>query len=136
MDRSRRLQEYQELAGQWFPDHEWVSEAGKHLHDKGRYLYFRNLDLSTDRRSISVNPIALLWTSEDTPEEIPVTATADSAILRTSQPFSESSGSFGEITGGTLDGVVTIRGPQRLQIVGRKFSVSEDSLDSVVQPTG
>ena len=120
--------EYKELAGDWFPDRTWVAEAGKHLRDKGRYLYFRSIDLSEDRHSVAVSPIALLWTDPDDPDQVPITATADSAVLRTSDPFSESSGGFGEIVGGTLDGVVTIRGPQRLQITGRKFSVSEDSL--------
>ena len=106
-------------AEKWFIAHPWVATAGKHFRDKGRYLFCEKLELSNDRKSIIVSPVAMLWRSKS--DEVPVTIVADSARLTGSGQFSLDNADFGQIKEGVIRGNVQVRGPRNLRISGGVF---------------
>lgn len=115
-------------ARKWFREDPWVQEANARFRDGGRLLWFNKQQLQNENRSIAISPVAFLWQQDD--EEIPVTATADSAQLDSSGKFDfqEAGGGFGKIVSGLLSGDVRITGPDGLRIEGRMFHISEDAM--------
>jgi len=123
-----------------FPQNSWVWDAKKNFRDKGQYLFLNEVNETvlpktgqndTAGVAVDLEPIALLWKSED-PDEQPIIATANSARLNLSKQFSfdnSSNGSAaGRIVSGWLTGNVTIEGPKGLRIAGREFFIDETSM--------
>lgn len=121
-----KSQIFAEKATKWFREDPWVQNANARFRDGGRLLWFRDYELENDNRSISISPVAFLWEQEG--EEVPVTATADSAQLNSSTRFDFQEAKFGKIVSGFLSGDVRITGPDGLRIEGRGFHISEDAM--------
>lgn len=113
-------------AGRWFSDHPWVETSGKHFRDQGRYLFCRTFELSEDKRSIVVKPMAMMWRAEDS--DVPIRIVADSARLFSESAFSLDGAELGEISGGVLSGNVQVRGPDNLRINGGTFRLESNPL--------
>lgn len=113
-------------AERWFREDPWVRNANGRFRDGGRLLFFQKKELFNENRSIRVEPIAMMWRTEEGQE--PFTVTADSAQLDSSKRFSLSEGEFGRITSGLLTGDFRIRGPDNLKIEGRMLHISEDAM--------
>ncbi|APZ93123.1 hypothetical protein [Fuerstiella marisgermanici] len=110
-------------ATKYFPAHSWVAESGKHFRDAGRYLFCKDFELSDDRHSVVVRPVAILWRADK--DDVPLTIVADKARLTSDTRFSVEGGGLGRITGGALSGNVQIRGPRGLEIKGGTFQLHE-----------
>ena len=123
-----KSQVFAEKARKWFREDPWVQNANARFRDGGRLLWFNKQQLENENRSIAISPVAFLWQQVD--EEIPITATADSAQLDSSAKFDfqETGGGFGRIVSGLLSGDVRITGPDGLRIEGRMFHISEDAM--------
>lgn len=110
-------------AEKWFVDHPWVATSGKYFRDSGRYLFCRTFELSDDKRSIKVRPLAMMWRAKDS--DVPVRIVADSAELFGADEFSLNGGELGRVSGGILSGNVQVRGPDNLRIDGRTFHLED-----------
>lgn len=116
-------------AGRWFPNHSWVSQANEQYFDEGRVLYCERSELSEDRKSITLSPVAMQWVEVDAAEdEVPVTMVADSATLNLERALSTNDSQLGRVLSGRLKGRVQIMGPRGLNIVGHDFAVTEESM--------
>lgn len=111
-------------AEKWFLDHPWVARSGKHFRHSGRYMFCKTFELSEDKKSITVKPLAMMWRADE--HSIPIRVVSDSATLFGASEFSLSGSELGQISGGLLSGNVQIRGPDNLRLNGGTFRL-EDS---------
>ena len=121
-----KLPVFTEKALQWFQADPWVKDANAKFRDGGRLLYFDKWELENNDHTISISPVAFLWQQEG--DEVPITATAQSAQLDSSTPLKMQEAKLGKIVSGSLYGDVLINGPDGLRIEGRSFHISEDAM--------
>jgi hypothetical protein len=120
----------------WCAEDAWVQQAKMSFKDGSRYLFCDKVEQSemassgpsgAPRPAIEVSPIAIVWMDED-PHVAPIIATADSARLILSKPFSPQDFSAGHIVSARLARNVVIQGPKGLHITGNDFNMTEESM--------
>ena len=112
------------VAREMLGDQAWAPDAKIQLRDDNRLFYYSNKsEPSENKTSIRFEPFALVWITKDGP----LTIVAESAQVQFQREIELTNPNPGRLVGARLDGVVTIKGPNNLLVVGRHFIFSEKS---------
>lgn len=126
---SMRPPENIRIAQKHLGDQPWVEAAKYQMRTDEAFVYFEDWDRVEPGGEVRFKPFAVIWKREgDGPEGVPLTIVSDSALLKFSQPFDVNRPNPGHVVGGALEGEVTIRGADGLDVRGRNFNFSEGAL--------
>ncbi|MFT4556465.1 MAG: hypothetical protein ACI92S_001810 [Planctomycetaceae bacterium] len=114
------------IAAKHLPDQEWARDATVQLRDGDTLFYYaQKWSQSEEKRSVTFEPLALVWFQEGADE--PLVVQAESALVTFERDVDLSSPDPGRIVAGELLGDVTIRGEDSLAVKGHHFIFSEES---------
>jgi hypothetical protein len=114
------------MAVKYLPDQEWATDATVQLRDGDTLFYYaQDWSQSDEKRSVTFEPLALIW-FQDGAEE-PLVVQAESAQITFERDVDLSSPDPGRIVAAELFGDVTIRGDDGLVMNGHHFIFSEES---------
>ena len=114
------------IAAKYLSDQEWARDATVQLRDGDTLFYYaQEWSQSDEKRSVTFEPLALVWFQEGTDE--PLIIQAESALVTFERDVDLSSPDPGRIVAGELLGDVTIRGDDGLAMKGNHFIFSEES---------
>ncbi len=114
------------IAAKHLPDQEWARDANVQLRDGDTLFYYaQSWEQSDEKRSVTFEPLALVWFQEDATE--PLIIQAESALVTFERDVDLSSPDPGRIVAGELLGDVSIRGADGLAMTGHHFIFSEES---------
>jgi hypothetical protein len=114
------------MAAKYLPDEEWARDATVQLRDGDTLFYYaQDWSQSDEKRSVTFEPLALIWFQADTEE--PLVIQAESAQITFERDVDLSSLDPGRIVAAELLGEVTISGDDGLVMNGRHFIFSEEA---------
>lgn len=135
-DISRQLQltrprEYVEMAQRFLDSQPWAAEADGMFasETKTTYFYTREITPVENDRAVELSPFALIWFPDGTkPDDEPITIACDKAYVRFSSPVNAVDFRPGRPVLASLEGGVTIEGPDGLLIKGPTFVFDEEPM--------
>lgn len=124
------------VARRYLPDQEWAADADVQLnngpqHDISQgggtrlFYYSQSWTQTDDKKSLRFEPLALIWFRKGETE--PFTIVAESAVMTFENEVDSRHLNPGRVVGGELQDEVVIRGPDNLEVKGRRFTFSEKS---------
>lgn len=114
------------VATKHLPDEQWARDATVQFRDGDTLFYYaQEWSQSEEKRSVTFEPLALVWFQPDTEE--PMVILAESAQITFERDVDLSSPDPGRIVAGELHGDVTIRGDDGLSLKGNHFIFSEEA---------
>ncbi|MCA9080522.1 MAG: hypothetical protein KDA58_08180, partial [Planctomycetaceae bacterium] len=125
------------VAEEHFPKHEWTKTAAvKWQRGEQMFLFAESADPegTGDGNTVRLEPLALLWKDPRNPDAAPYRLVAQKGRVQFENSFFQeafdlSGADPGRIVWGSLEGTVEIYGPDGLQVQGRDFVFSEESLE-------
>jgi len=112
------------IAREHLADVPWAAESEIQFRDGMRLFYYaQDWTRTEDRRSFEFKPLAMAWFTEGNPE--PLVIIADSAIITFESEIDPARPDPGRVIEGQLEGRVTIRGPDNLNLTGQEFIFAE-----------
>lgn len=117
-----------DIAREHLPHAEWANRARYAVRTSGSYVFADEWEKEENSNRVVFSPFALVWRSPDSPpEEPPLTIVCDAASLEFAEKFDIRNPNPGRVVGGSLQGPVSIRGPNGLVVETRNLSFSEAS---------
>lgn len=122
-----------ETAERLLPDEQWMPKAKFTFQRSDElFLYTDSADIVDDANGNRVQfaPFAMIWIDPEHPDAQPYIVRCESARVQFERPFKVEldAESPGRLVSAALDGVVSITGPDNLEITGQNFVFSEESL--------
>jgi hypothetical protein len=125
---------FEQLAREQFPEVEWTHHA-EHCWQVAEhvYLYFRRHErVAGTGNTVLIAPVAIIWKDPRRPEQDPYRILAERAQVKFENEFFDSAIALsdaepGRVIWGSLEGNVTIAGPDHLKIAGQNFKFEESS---------
>lgn len=118
-----------QMAEQYLPSQPWAATAKFVLRTDEAFIYFEDWDPLDGEQAVRFTPFAMVWLPKGKGEnEPPHTVVSQSAYIRFAKTFHVADPDPGRVIGGALEGEVEINGPDGLNIAGKNFIFSEDSM--------
>lgn len=119
-----------DLATRFLPGVHWAADAKYVVHNGKAVLFFNEWKRVDDGKAIELKPFAMLYPPKaDKPADAPLTILGDAAVLQVEGAIDDITTSDpGRIIGGRMPGMVQLRGPDGLDLLGSDFYFDEKSL--------
>jgi|GEM_PF-527978 len=120
----------QELADRYLvPEIPWAKNAKYQLRTTDAFIYAEDWEPVDSDYAVRFTPFAMVFIQKGKKKtERPITIICDSAYIRFPSKFQITKPSPGRVIGGSLEGDVTIKGPNGMVLTGRNFSFTEASM--------
>lgn len=119
-----------DLASRYLRELGWAADAKYVVHNGKAVLFFNEWKRVDDGKAIELKPFAMLYPPKaDQPEDAPLTIAGEAAVLQVEGAIDDITTSDpGRIIGGRMPGMVQLRGPDGLDLLGSDFYFDEKSL--------
>ncbi|RPI86359.1 MAG: hypothetical protein EHM42_06035, partial [Planctomycetaceae bacterium] len=117
-----------DIAREHLPHAEWAARARYAVRTSGSFVFADDWEKEENSNRVVFSPFALVWRApESSPDDPPLTIVCDAAALEFAEKFDIKNPNPGRVVGGSLQGPVSIRGPNGLAVETRNLSFSEAS---------
>ncbi|MFN0053870.1 MAG: hypothetical protein ACKV0T_16955, partial [Planctomycetales bacterium] len=124
-----RSHENSRQAAQHLPDQAWTADAKYQARTGDTYVFAEEWEKVEESGRVRFTPFAMIWRPKDQKgDQPPLTIVCESALVEFAEAFDVSHPKPGRVVGGALEGRVTVRGQDGMQINGRDFYFSEADL--------
>lgn len=126
---SHRPAENVRVAESYLTEQSWAAQSEYMLRAGQAFIFTNNWDREkTDQRLVHFEPFAMVWITKDQQgREQAVSLWSDSAQIKFASAFDDKHSNPGRVVGAVLDGEVQIKGPDGLQVDGKRFIFDESA---------
>lgn len=116
-----------DLAKRFLPDQPWAADAAYTVRNGRAVMFFNKFERIPGGNAIELKPFAMMYPpKEDRAGDLPLTVIGERAILQVEGAIDDiATADPGRITGGRMPGLVQLRGPDGLELVGTNFHFHE-----------